>query len=155
MSYVITHLMNDEKIIYQTKLHWFMYVAPVTISLLGLPILFQGAPWITMFGVIAVGFRFLTFKFSEFVVTNKRIIIKFGFISRKAHEMLLPKIESVTVHQSFKDRILGSGSIEMTGVGGSSVTFANVDNPMGYRKAVYEQIEALLSESKETENRAA
>ena len=61
--YVNDNLIDTERVIYETKLHWITFL-----SLKGLFTLFL-APLVS----------YLT---SEFAVTNKRIIIKTGFISR-------------------------------------------------------------------------
>ena len=80
MSYVNSVLIAGEEVIYQAKLHCKIYFTPqALLSLWLLPLIKQST--------------------SEFVITNKRIIIKTGFISRKTLEMNLNKIESVNVDQ--------------------------------------------------------
>ena len=80
-SYVNSNLISGEQVIYETKLHWITFV-----SLKGILTLFI-APLIAYFT-------------SEFAITNKRLIIKTGFISRNTFEMNHSKIESVNVNQS-------------------------------------------------------
>ncbi len=72
---------------------------------------------------------------SEFVITNRRIIIKTGLIARRTVEMNLSKIESVNVDQSVMGRILGYGSITIIGTGGTKETFHIISKPLEFRKA--------------------
>jgi uncharacterized membrane protein YdbT with pleckstrin-like domain len=75
---------------------------------------------------------------SEYVITNRRIIIKRGFIARDTFEMNLSKIESVNVDQSVMGRILNYGSITIIGTGGTRETFHNISKPLEFRKAFQE-----------------
>jgi uncharacterized membrane protein YdbT with pleckstrin-like domain len=75
---------------------------------------------------------------SEFVITDRRIIIKTGFIARNTFEMNLSKIESVNVDQSVMGRILNYGSMTIIGSGGTRETFHNISRPLAFRKAFQE-----------------
>src|SRR5260221_134503 len=72
--------------------------------------------------------------FSEFAITNRRVIIKVGFISRKTLEMNLSKIESVNVDQGIWGRMLGYGTITIIGTGGTKETFGNISGPLEFRR---------------------
>jgi uncharacterized membrane protein YdbT with pleckstrin-like domain len=77
---------------------------------------------------------------SEFAVTNRRFIGKTGFISRKTVETALHKIEVLSVEQGITARMLGYGTVIVTGTGGTPNEFKHVDDPLDVRKAVYEQL---------------
>src|SRR5206468_13135286 len=77
---------------------------------------------------------------SEFAVTNKRVILKTGFIHNKTAEMFLSKIESVGVDQTILGRVFGYGSIELRGTGGSLEPFSNISRPLEFRRQIQEQI---------------
>jgi len=74
----------------------------------------------------------------EFVITNKRIIIKTGLIARKTVEMNLSKIETVNVDQSIFGRIFGYGKITIVGTGGTREWFPNIKNPLKFRRTFQE-----------------
>ena len=74
----------------------------------------------------------------EFAVTNKRVIVKTGLISRRTLEMNLSKIESVNVDQSIMGRILGYGTITIIGTGGTRESFPKIANPLLFRKKFQE-----------------
>jgi uncharacterized membrane protein YdbT with pleckstrin-like domain len=118
-NYVNNHLIRDESVVFETKYHWVIFI-----TIRGIFTLFV-APAIDRWQ-------------SEFVITNRRIIIKTGFISRKTVEMNLSKIESVNVDQSIVGRILRYGSITIIGTGGTKETFHNIAKPIEFRKAFQE-----------------
>jgi uncharacterized membrane protein YdbT with pleckstrin-like domain len=70
--------------------------------------------------------RDLESKIDEFAITNKRVIIKTGLISRKTFEMNHSKIESVNVDQGIVGRILGYGTVRIVGSGGSKEEFSKL-----------------------------
>ncbi len=118
-KYVNTHLIKDESVVFETRYHWVIFLT--LRSLLTLTI----APAIQR-------------ALSEFVITNRRIIIKTGFIARSTFEMNLSKIESVNVDQSVAGRIFNYGSITIIGTGGTRETFNNISKPLSFRKAFQE-----------------
>ncbi len=122
MSYVDKNLLPNEVVRYRGELHWSVFL-----SWVGLFTLFIG-PWL----------RRMT---SEFAVTNKRVVIKTGIISRETLELNLSKIESVGVEQGFFGRIFGRGAIIVKGTGGTSEVFKSLGNPLGFRRAVEEAID--------------
>ncbi len=118
-NYVKNHLIKDETVAYETRLHWVIFFSLKSILTLTI------AAWFI---------RWL----SEFVITNRRIVIKTGFIARRTFEMNLSKIETVNVDQTVLGRILNFGSITIIGTGGTKETFHNIARPMAFRKAFQE-----------------
>jgi uncharacterized membrane protein YdbT with pleckstrin-like domain len=118
-TYVQSSLISGEQVVYEAKLHWIIFVSLKAIFTLFI------APLIAQ-------------KTSEFAITNKRIIIKVGLISRRTLEMNLSKIESVNVNQGILGRILGYGTIVVVGTGGTKEPFAGITDPMTFRKKFQE-----------------
>jgi uncharacterized membrane protein YdbT with pleckstrin-like domain len=114
-SYVQSNLISGEEVIYEAQLHWIIFVSLRAI--------------LTLF--IAPLIDFLT---SEFAITNKRVIIKVGFISRRTLEINLQKIESISVDQTILGRILDYGNIVVIGTGGTKEPFSNISAPMEFRR---------------------
>jgi uncharacterized membrane protein YdbT with pleckstrin-like domain len=114
-SYIQSNLLKDEHVVYETTLHWITFV-----SFRGLLTLFI-APLIDRFC-------------SEFAITNRRVIIKQGLVSRRTFEMNLSKIESVNVDQSLLGRMLGYGTIALIGTGGTRETFGDIAAPIEFRR---------------------
>ena len=118
-NYVDNNLIKDERVELETTYHWIIFF-----SFRALFTLFI-APMIDRYT-------------DEFAITNKRVIIKTGLISRKTFEMNHSKIESVNVDQSILGRILGYGTIGIVGSGGTREVFPNIKNPLAFRKKFQE-----------------
>ena len=85
---------------------------------------------------------FIKYSTSEFGLSNKRVLMKVGFIRRNSIEVLLSKVEGIQVNQGILGRVLDYGSIIVSGTGGMNDPFHNITNPMEFRRKVQEQIEA-------------
>jgi uncharacterized membrane protein YdbT with pleckstrin-like domain len=77
--------------------------------------------------------RISTFISTEFAVTNKRVIGKSGMLRRRSLEIMLSKIESVSVDEPFWGRILNFGTIVVKGSGGTSQPFHFISDAMALR----------------------
>jgi uncharacterized membrane protein YdbT with pleckstrin-like domain len=77
---------------------------------------------------------------TEVAVSNKRVLIKTGLFSRRSVEVLLPKVESIGVNETFVGRILGYGSVVVRGTGGTFETFDRIRQPNEFRREVEGQI---------------
>ena len=144
MSYVEQHLLNGEKLTFRTHLHWKVFVVPV---LLSLPLLFL--TWLAansenkilaLLPVAVIGLLILVpwlqRRGSEFAVTNKRVIVKIGVMSTRSVELLLPKVEGITVNQDLAGKMFGYGEIIITGSGGTKELFKGIQAPFEFRRAV-------------------
>lgn len=77
---------------------------------------------------------------SEFGVSNKRVLMKSGFVARRSLETLLAKVESISVYQGLAGRLLGYGTVIIGGTGGSREAFFGIRAPLEFRRQVQEQI---------------
>src|SRR5688500_18064084 len=119
-TYIEANLIRGEALVYQAKPHWILFLSWRSLVTLGiLPL--------------------IDYWTSEFAVTNKRVIMKMGWISRRVIELNLHKIESVKVDQSLIRRHVGYGTITVIGTGGTRETFDRIAHPSAFRKAFQEQ----------------
>jgi uncharacterized membrane protein YdbT with pleckstrin-like domain len=118
-SYTNKNLIKGETVEYEAHLHWKVYF-----TLSGLFTLFI-YPYI----------RQIT---SEFVITNKRVVVKRGLFARTTFEMNLNKIETVNVDQSIWGRIFGFGSITIVGTGGTREVAQSISKPLEFRRKFQE-----------------
>lgn len=123
MSYINDSLSTNEEVQHRFYLHWSNWI---TIWMLGLTII--GLP-IALYLAIKI-------KTQEFGMTNRRIIYKYGIISRTSEEMKISSMETVTIHQSLAGRLFGFGDIRITGRGTSDVIFKQIDDPIAVKKAI-------------------
>ena len=158
MGYVQNNLITGESVSYRARLHWLLFVKPALIASVILAaagftfytadlgkVLSTQTALLVWIGVLVISAlpvlsTTLTWRSAEFAVTNKRVILKTGFIQSKTAEMFLNKIESVGVDQSIVGRILGYGTVVIRGTGGSLEPFHHVSNPLRFRKEIQEQI---------------
>jgi uncharacterized membrane protein YdbT with pleckstrin-like domain len=103
-------------------------------------------------GLVFVIFGFISFlknwtksKSSEFAVTNKRVMIKVGSLQRHTLEVLLQRVEGVGVDQGVLGRMLGYGSISVSGTGGTKEGFDHIDNPLEFRRQVLSAADSSTS----------
>lgn len=160
-SYAEQNLMPNERIIYTTGLHWMTLIFPGIFALLVLFILILDAAnttsptaasihrnpsslAITILLLVIAGLlflsRYISYKSSEFAVTNQRLMVKVGWIRRNTLELLLKKIEGVSVDQSILGRIFDFGNITVSGTGGAKSPFQRIAKPMNFRNELYKII---------------
>lgn len=147
MSYLENNLTQGENVVYQANIHWFLFVRPVLLLVLGY--LFYSAissgfiHWIgiilLIFGVLSLVERLSIKIGSIYAVTNKRIILKSGIIKRDALELMLHKCEGIRINQGIWGRITGFGTIIVT-TGGATNSYRFVADPMKFRNIINEQI---------------
>ena len=149
MGYIDSNLMNGEKILYRGKLHWVVFLWPAIIFIIAIMFCGSGgnaAPigvLLIFIAMITGLISFIKYKTSEFGITNKRVIVKVGFISRNSLEVLLNKVEGIQVNQDILGRILDYGSITISGTGGTKDPFHKIEAPFEFRKKAQEQIAAI------------
>lgn len=162
MGYVDENLISGEKVTYRAGFHWKVFALPVlsaaALAVLGVIAVIWG--WASEFsrifsivgGVLILIAVFAMIKVwirassAEFAVTNKRVILKTGFIQKDSAEIFLAKIESVGVDQTILGRLLGYGSVIIRGTGGSQQPFADLSRPLEFRRQIQEQIGRTLEE---------
>lgn len=147
MGYVANNLTAGESVVYQTRLHWVIFMSAVVMVVLAVWMFMAGS------GLGALGLFFLMLgaalalgnalqrQTSEFAVTNRRVLIKTGLVSRKSLDINLAKVESIQVEQGLLARLLDYGTIVVRGSGGTGETFKNISAPLTFRLQVQEQIE--------------
>lgn len=151
MKYVNATLIKDEAINHEGKGHWFVYVRPTIYMLASVAYwLYNSYGTFAVIGII--GFMFSLYLFvtaivymvtTEMAVTNKRILVKTGWIKRKTIELNLNKVESVQVDQTIFGRIFNFGSVHINGSGLSSAKFKNIEDPLLFRVKANEAMEQI------------
>lgn len=123
MSYIEESLSTGEEVRALFKLHW---VAKLPMVL-----------WIILIITIPIAvWEWLRLRFTEMGVTNKRVILKTGIISRHSEEMKLSSIETVEIEQGILGRILGYGTVKVTGKGISDLVFTRINDPLDVKRKI-------------------
>jgi uncharacterized membrane protein YdbT with pleckstrin-like domain len=148
MGFIKENLMPGENIKFQTKLHWIFLFWPCLWVVLGLMMSFDRELMPLGVAILIVSIAWLLTRFpvymtSEFAVTDRRVLVKKGIISRSSLELLLKKVEMIQADQSIMGRILGYGTIIVGGTGGTKNTFRAISAPLGLRQNVQCQIDLI------------
>lgn len=143
--------MNGEQLIYRAKLHWIVFAWPIVWLVLAV-LMFSGdasgaGDLFILLAIVSGAAAFISYATSEFGVTNKRVLVKIGFIRRKSLEVLHSKVEGIQVDQGILGRILGFGTIRVSGTGGTKDPFHKIADPLQLRRKVQEQV-AEVQESR-------
>ena len=162
MPYVEDNLVGDERVLFKTKVSWSVYMPGITMGVLAA---FSFVAFVVSLansgseaGVGHFCLFILTFAFAvpsvmffiegyiltrttEIAVTTRRLIGKTGVLSRRTFDLQHDKVESVTFDQSPCARMFGSGTVVITGSGGTAGKFKAVDAPQAFRKAALEAID--------------
>ena len=128
-SYVEAALIPGEKILYQGRVSWWS----VWHLLLGGVLLL-----VFVVGLVFLIWAWIRVKSTELAITNKRVIAKFGFISRNTMEISIQKVESIQVQQSLMGRMLDYGTLIVSGTGSSHAPIPSISDPMAFRRAFVE-----------------
>jgi len=146
MNYIKKHLSDNEDIIYESGIHWFIFVRPLSLLLLG-TLIYTTASTIVYYAslviLIAGGLdllkRILEKIGSIYAVTTKKVILKSGIIRRDALELMIHKCEGIRINQGLWGRIFNFGSIIVT-TGGASNTYRYAPAPMKFKNAINNQL---------------
>ena len=151
MPYVNKTLIEGEKVIIFERMHWVFWLSffPLLfLSSFSISFVFLLMSILPSRGGFVISSVFLLGSFIgllcylikyrsvENVVTSERVFYKTGFITVDTDELRNKKIENIQIKQSILGRIMGYGDLEFRGVGGSSIIFNLIKNPISVKKKV-------------------
>jgi uncharacterized membrane protein YdbT with pleckstrin-like domain len=165
MSYIEDNLMPNERVLFKAHIHPAIFL-PSVISFLAcvvfviyirsingqinssISVLITTGVFISIFFFlysIWLGLKALIILMtSEFGVTNRRVIAKTGFIRRHTVEILLSKIESISVNQNVLGRLFNFGAVTVVGTGGTKESFSGISDPIVIRKKINQIVEGYM-----------
>jgi uncharacterized membrane protein YdbT with pleckstrin-like domain len=149
MSYVDSILEPGERVVFRTKLSWTLYAPAILLAIAAaaLAILGAGVPGFGLYAALvgalialAAAIKFIHVWFrrwtTEVAVTDRRIILKRGFIRRHTVEMNMQKVESVDVDQTQLGRLFDYGTVTIRGVGSTFESLRMIDAPLKLRTTI-------------------
>ena len=147
MSYIQNNLQAGEEIKYKADIHWYIFAYPVILLLLSAffssaqtGLFYYVSILLLLSGLFQLIKRILLKMGAEYVVTNKKVILKSGILNRDALELVLNKCEGIRINQRLMGRMLGFGSIVVT-TGGVTNKFDFITNPIKFRNEINAQIQ--------------
>jgi uncharacterized membrane protein YdbT with pleckstrin-like domain len=102
--------------------------------------------------VVAVGWlmRIATY----YLITDRRILIRRGVLSRRERSASLDRVQNVNTSQSFLERLLNTGSVDFDTAGSdtdeSDFSFVGIDDPHGLRDRLDSVAQARTREQRGT-----
>lgn len=168
MSYVTRNLVPGETLLFETRHHWIVLLGPMFVSLLlgvpgvvliaesvsaknGKPLFAAGSEInpevmavvgaiLLLIALAILGYGLAKRNATEMAVTDRRVLIKTGMASRRTLDLMLSKVESIGVTETFLGRIFGFGSVVVRGTGGTPESFVMIAHPQEFRQSVQQQI---------------
>jgi uncharacterized membrane protein YdbT with pleckstrin-like domain len=146
--YVHQVLLEGEKVRCIARQHWILYapgallwVLAAVLYLLPVTGFLETVARIGALIAFVAGALFLAREWfqwwtTEIAVTDRRIIVKTGFVSRKTSEIHMDKVESVEVEQSILGRILDYGNVVVRGTGAGLEPIPMVAAPLQLRNHI-------------------
>jgi len=126
MGYPTSLLSDGEKIAFEMKPHWRALLVPIIVLLVDVFVLSYlfftfDNPWVR-WPVIVIGLvvlvwgaavPFARWITTQFVFTNRRIIVRRGLVSKTGRDMPLSKVNNVSFSVSVMGRILNYGTLSV------------------------------------------
>ena len=135
-SYIEGALIKDERVIYTGNISLWSLAPLIALGLLTVGFFGIGL----IFWIMA----YIRYKTTELAFTNKRVIAKFGFISRQTIELYIGKVESIQVDQGILGRIFNFGTLVISGAGNPQAPIPGISDPMAFRRAFMESQDAAV-----------
>jgi len=152
MSYIDRNLLADERIQFRTKKHLIIFFFPVILFILAIyayqymhgNFIMQRVEWvIPLLALVYFGTVWLEYITSEFVVTNKRIIMREGFFIRHTTELRIHTISQINVNQNLIGQMLNFGNISLNAFGATD-SFAQIAYPLQFQKYANEELDRVV-----------
>jgi len=127
-KYIQSTLVSGEEVVQEAKISIWSQT----------PLMVLGVALLPVYGIGLICFVIVYLRYisTELAFTNKRVIAKFGFISRGTIELQIDKVGSLSMRQGILGRIFNFGSIVITGY--ETAVIPSISNPMQFRKEFME-----------------
>ena len=129
-SYVEDALVKDERIVHLGHISLWALWYLIALGVVLLPAF--------GLGLIFLVLAYVKYRTTELAITNKRVIVKSGFIRRSTIEININKVESLQVDQEVLGRMFNFGTLIISGAGTPQAPVAGISRPMEFRKAFME-----------------
>jgi len=155
VAYPRSQLNTGESIVLDLRPHWWYFSKPILALLaaiaIGIIALAADAPSgvdivagvLILLALGWLGFTYVVWATTNFVVTSDRLISRSGVFTRQGIEIPLERINTVFFRQNLWERFIRSGDLEIESASeqGSS-KFSDIRRPLNVQNEVYRQMEA-------------
>jgi len=158
MGYAEKNLAPGESILHRARYHWVFYRVSLLFLLLAVLLgasalyasrvspaegIARPVGWLALvfalFAAISFLFRRVRASTDEFVVTDRRVMLKTGIFAREIEQVPVEKIQDVKVQQGVFGRMLGYGTVllETASERMGMLTFPDISAPEAFRNALW------------------
>jgi Bacterial PH domain len=116
---------------------------------------------LTIMAVLWLGYRYARWISTVYAVTNTRVIVQRGILSRDFDQIPIPQVRGMDVHQSILDRIFGYGTVVISSEGGDRRTrlgnesWAGIPHPFDFQRLIESATQTLAQHNGSGEGDAA
>jgi len=150
-------LLPGERILVSSCRHWVVLLRPIATTILAaivllvvltlLPLAGELRLFLTLgvalAGILAINLYYWGWRAHEYVLTDQRVILNEGIISKFSRSITIDRIQDLTTFQGLWGRTWGFGDIELESAGREGgELLSTVPRPQQLRNAIFAQIEA-------------
>ena len=149
MKKIEKQLIPGEEIIYQAKVHWWIYSIGVIFILLGIKGFNPHSPGVILnvlliiYGLYRLGRSRIAARSTAYVITNKRVILQYGGFRQRMVDVLLSKATMLQFNQGVIGRMLNFGGVSVS-VAGAKCSFPYMKDPMQFRQVLFNEIQQKI-----------
>ena len=136
MSYIDDSLIEGEQVLHRARVSWWSQFALVLLGIITL---------VVVLGLFLLIWAWIRVRSTEIAITNRRVIVKYGFVKRDTVEINLEKVEALRVEQGFMGRMLNFGTVFISGAGTSVAPIKDVTDPLVFRRKFMEATNRPIS----------
>lgn len=154
------HLNENEELILDIHPHWWYFAQSGGAAITAIVLWVAGASrvdggfwgWlpktlavVAALSLVWLGWEYLQWRFTNFAITNSRVIFQQGLVSKKGVEIPLDRVNNVNFNQTIIERILGAGDllIESGGQDGQQ-RFTDIQRPQEVKKILLNHVQRRI-----------
>jgi len=150
-------LLPGERILVSSCRHWVVLLRPIATTILAAIVLLVVLTLlplagelrlflmlgVTLAGILTINLYYWGWRAHEYVLTDQRVILNEGIISKFSRSITIDRIQDLTTFQGLWGRTWGFGDIELESAGREGgELLSTVPRPQQLRNAIFAQIEA-------------
>jgi uncharacterized membrane protein YdbT with pleckstrin-like domain len=153
----VRDLLPGERIIVSSSRHWVVLLRPIATTILAAIVLLVVLTLlplagelrlflmlgVALAGIFVVNVYYWGWRAHEYVLTDQRVILNEGIVSKFSRSIAIDRIQDLTTFQGLWGRTWGFGDIELESAGREGAEMlSTVPRPQQLRNAIFAQIEA-------------
>ena len=142
--------MQEERVLHRARLHPLVLLSAATLCAAAAAACLVAAcnvrpslAWLCPLALLPMVPAWLDYRTSEFGITERRLIVKRGWLRTRTNEALLTKLGTIGVEQGLLGRALGFGTVIVRGPGGAQEILSTIADPISFSREIQRQMVRL------------